>query len=76
MAAVAPTPSVSVISLLDSPASDRGEGVADADEAGPSMRPEVLVLEHTVLFLDDEVSSVVVPIGRIPSGGETHALCG
>jgi hypothetical protein len=42
--------------------------VAHDREAGPSGRPEVLVLEHTTLFLDEEERTVIVPVGRNPLG--------
>lgn len=63
---VSPTPSEIVISLLDSPTSNRGKGVADANETGPLRRPKVLVLERIALFPDDEVSSGIVRVGRDP----------
>jgi hypothetical protein len=40
--------------------------VADADEAGPSRRPEVPVMGRIALFPDDEVRSGVVHVGRDP----------
>jgi hypothetical protein len=75
-ATISSTPSKIVISLLDSSASNRGKGVDGADEAGPLRRPKVLVLERIVLFLDDEVSSGIVRVGRDPSSGEAHAFRG
>lgn len=44
---VAPTASEILRSLLDSPVTDRGLGVVDAEETGPSRRPEEPVLEQT-----------------------------
>jgi hypothetical protein len=52
--------------LLSSPATDRGPGAADADEAGPSRRPEVPVLEQTVFFSGDDASSGAIRIRMDP----------
>jgi hypothetical protein len=75
-AAVSPTGLEILLSLLDSQAADRGPGVADAEEVGPSRRPEELVLERTTLLPGDEASSGVVRVRRDPLHGEAHAFHG
>lgn len=50
--------------------------MADAEEAGPSRRPEEPVLEQTVPLPSDEASSGVVLVGRDPFSGDAHAFHG
>jgi hypothetical protein len=63
---VTPTLVALVISIFDSPASNRGKEVVSDSETDPSERPEVLVMDCTVLH-PGEVSSAIVPIGSNPN---------
>lgn len=55
----------SIITIPDSPNSNRGKGVAGDDETSPSKQPKVSVMEHTKLQ-PGEGSNALVPIRGNP----------